>query len=82
MEDIRAAIRTFLARYFPGVDLKDDQDIFEMGFINSLFAMQLVLFVEKEFNVSVENDELDVDNFRSVLAITDLVQRKAIAPHA
>lgn len=53
-----------------------------MGFINSLFAMQLVLFVEKEFNVSVENDELDVHNFRSVLAITDLVQRKAIAPHA
>jgi acyl carrier protein len=47
-----------------------------MGFVNSLFAMQLVLFVEKEFDVRVENDDLDLENFRSANAIVRFVERK------
>ena len=30
-------------------DSATDEDIFALGFVNSLLAMQLVLFVEKEF---------------------------------
>ncbi len=82
MDNIQATIRAFLAKYFPGVELTDDQDIFELGFINSLFAMQLVLFVEKEFHLSIEGDELDIDHFRSIGAITDLIQRKTAVPHS
>src|SRR2546429_8926137 len=75
MEDVSAKTRAFLARFFQNIDLQDDQDIFAMGFVNSLFAMQLVLFVENEFGISVENDDLDIDNFRSINAIVHLVER-------
>ena len=47
-----------------------------MGFVNSLFAMQLVLFVENHFGVAVEDDDLDIDNFKSINAIASLIERK------
>jgi len=39
--------------------------------------MQLVLYVEKQFNIKVENEELDLKNFNSVNAISEFVQRKS-----
>lgn len=79
MEEINAKIRAFLAKYFQNVEIQDEQDIFSMGFVNSLFAMQLVLFVEKEFGIAVENEDLDIDNFRSLNAMTSLIARKQAA---
>lgn len=79
MEEINAKIRAFLAKYFQNVEIQDDQDIFSMGFVNSLFAMQLVLFVEKEFGISVDNEDLDIDNFRTLNTMTSLITRKQAA---
>jgi methoxymalonate biosynthesis acyl carrier protein len=75
-KDIRAKTRDFLGKFFHSIDLKDDQDFFALGFVNSLFAMQLVLFVEKEAGVTLENEELDIDNFKSIDAIASLIERK------
>ena len=79
-EDIKAQIVAFLSQYFRNLDLQDDEDIFAAGFVNSLFALQLVLFVEKEFKVNIEEDDLDIDNFKSINAIADLVERKTAVP--
>ena len=56
--------------------MEDDEDLFASGLVNSLFAMQLVLFVEKEFSIKVENQDLDIANFKSVNAITGFIQSK------
>ena len=74
--DRKTDIRQFLARHVKGVELTDDQDIFALGFVNSLLAIQLVDFVEKEFSIEVDDDDLDLDNFRSVDAIDAFVNRK------
>lgn len=74
--DSKARIREFLSKFFQNHDLKDDEDIFATGFVNSLFAMQLVLFVEQNFGVTVEDDDLDIDNFRTINAIDALIRRK------
>jgi acyl carrier protein len=75
-EDIKAKTRDFMVKSFPGRPIEDDQDIFALGFVNSLFAMQLVMFVEKEFGMTVEDDDLNIDNFRTVNAIANLVESK------
>jgi methoxymalonate biosynthesis acyl carrier protein len=72
----RAIIREFLSQRVRGRELKDDEDIFALGFVNSMFAMQLVMFVEKEFQITVEDEDLDIANFNSVDAISALVARK------
>lgn len=77
MDATKQKIKTFLARFFRKHELQDDEDIFALGFVNSLFAMQLVMFIEKEFQVKVDNSDLDFANFRSVSAIANFVQAKA-----
>lgn len=79
MDERKASIRTFLSKYFRNHQLADDEDIFSLGFVNSLLAMQLVSFIEKDFGVTVEDDDLDLDNFRSVDRIDALVERKLAA---
>lgn len=74
-DDVRAPIRDFITGSFPDIVLKDDEDIFELGFVNSLFAMQLVMFVEKQFGIRVPNQELRLDSFRTIDSMASLVQR-------
>ncbi|MEH2354884.1 acyl carrier protein [Nostoc sp.] len=76
MNEIQTKIKTFLAKFFGNHDLQLDEDIFALGFVNSMFAMQLVLFVEQEFQIAIENDDLEFENFRSINSIANLVERK------
>lgn len=75
-EENRTKVREFLSGFIRNSSFGNDDDIFALGFVNSLFAMQLVLFVETEFGLTIENDDLDLDNFRSVNAIAGLIERK------
>jgi methoxymalonate biosynthesis acyl carrier protein len=73
---IKPKVVDFMARHVPLGDLGDDGSIFQTKAVNSLFAMQLVLFVEKEFGIRVENEDLELSNFESINAVTRLVARK------
>lgn len=75
-ETILPPIRRFMAGSFSGRDLADEDDIFALGFGNSLFAMQLVNFVEGQFGIEIDSEDLEMSNFRSIRAISDLVRRK------
>lgn len=72
----KAKIREFLSKYINNKDIEDDQDLFASGLVNSLFAMQLVLFLESEFGIAVENQDLRLDNFKSIQALSELIERK------
>lgn len=74
--ETKQQIRTFLAKYFKDYDLQDDEDIFSLGFVTSLFAMQIVLFVEQQLGVTIANEELQLDNFRTINAMTNLITSK------
>jgi acyl carrier protein len=80
-EERRTKIKSFLARYLRNQVVGDDEDIFALGFVNSLFAMQLVLFVEQEFDVIVENEDLEIENFASINALLGLIERKSAAKY-
>jgi acyl carrier protein len=45
--------------------------------MTSLQTVELVTFLEEEFNIMVEDDEFDEENFGSVDAIATLVEGKA-----
>ncbi len=75
---IKSDVKAFLSRHVRGVEVKDGDDIFTMGLVNSMFAMQLVEFVEKRFSVEIGPEDLEIDNFRSIDAISALVLRKSV----
>jgi methoxymalonate biosynthesis acyl carrier protein len=74
-DEILEKTKSFLAQFI-NVNVADDEDLFASGLVNSLFAMQLVLFIEKEFSIKVENEDLDYDNFRTLNAIVGFIERK------
>jgi len=82
MTEVETRIKTFLSRFFRQHDLQAGEDIFALGFVNSLLAMQLVSFIEKEFGVAVEDEDLDLDNFRTLASMDALVERKRAAAAA
>ena len=72
----KTKLRNFLHRYISNHEFSDAEDIFASGFVNSLFAMQLVLFLENEFGITIGNEDLNLDNFRSIDALSSLILRK------
>lgn len=75
-ETISHEVRGFLEPYIDDTEFNNDDDIFEMGLVNSLMAMQLVLFLEKRYAFKFEGADLDLVNFRTLTRIQDLVTRK------
>ena len=45
--ETKLKVRTFISTHLRRQELTCDQDIFAQGLVNSLFAMQLVNFVER-----------------------------------
>ncbi|GAA3025405.1 MULTISPECIES: acyl carrier protein [Streptosporangium] len=72
---VKGQILEFIRGRYPQAEIDESQDIFALGFVNSLFAMELVMFVEKTFDVVIPNEELRIDNFRTADAMSRLVSR-------
>lgn len=53
-----------------------DDDIFEGGIVNSLFAMQLVIFLEKQFDIHIDGKDLKADNFKNIRSIVSYIENK------
>jgi methoxymalonate biosynthesis acyl carrier protein len=75
----RAKIRAFILSSINLPDLADDDNLFESGIVNSLFAVELMTFLEKTFAIEVSPDDLDIANFQSIDACADFVARKSAA---
>ncbi|GAA4534385.1 MULTISPECIES: acyl carrier protein [Nonomuraea] len=68
-------ILAFVRERYPQAEIDASQDIFALGFVNSLFAMELVMFVEKTFELTIPNEELRIDNFRTAESMASLVAK-------
>jgi acyl carrier protein len=56
--------------------MKNDTNFFEKGIIDSTGILELVSFIEEEFNVTVEDDEIVTSNFSSLNAIDHFLEVK------
>ncbi|MEU2180717.1 acyl carrier protein [Streptomyces thermolilacinus] len=79
MNDITPQITAFLSAALRR-PVEPDDDYFAQGLVDSLFALELVTFVESHFAISVQVEDLDLDSFRTANRITEFVRRKTGAP--
>jgi acyl carrier protein len=78
--EIKDKIKTYIAQNLlfrdDGYQYPDDTSFLEEGIVDSQGVMELVLFVEEQFGITVEDNEIIPDNFDSVSLLTDYVCRK------
>lgn len=74
-----AKIRNYLRNNFIfGTDenISDEDSLLQAGIIDSTGAMELVSFLEQEFGVHVDDQDLVPENLDSIGALTSFVTRK------
>lgn len=80
MTGTRSAVTTLVADVLGVPAPLDDEDLFDTGLIaSSLAALELVLAVEAAFDFTVDVEDLDRENFRTIAAIVALAERKTEA---
>lgn len=75
---IRMKVHEYILQNISLDDLDDDLEIFNEGLVSSLFAIELMTFIEQNFVIKVTMEDLDIDNFKSVSSITQFVEYKQI----
>ncbi len=78
-QDIQLVVKNYISERIDLEDLSEKINIFEAGLVNSLFAIELMTFLEQAFAIKIGMDDLDMANFQSISSITDFVQKKEAA---
>lgn len=75
--EARALIRQFIEQNMSAFkdadELGDADNIFEKGFVTSIFAMRLLDFIENKFGIQVPDEDITLMNFSSVDRMIGLV---------
>jgi len=79
---VKETVRKFINASINVDSLGDDENLFESGVVNSLFAVELMTFVERQFGIEIGMDDLDIENFKSISATAAFVARKFAAKPA
>jgi len=81
-QSVASSVRTFITTRFPTAKrrlLRDDDALLESGIIDSLGVLDLVSFIESEFDIAVADDDLDPVNFQTIERMAAFVERKQTA---
>lgn len=57
--------------------IKDESLIFKEGFFDSMGFIMLITYLEEEFGIKTVDSDLVEENFESVNAISEFIQRKS-----
>jgi D-alanine--poly(phosphoribitol) ligase subunit 2 len=59
---------------------RPDVDLLETGLVDSIGLVELILELEERFGISLPMENLEIDDFRSVYRIADLIVRFSAVP--
>jgi acyl carrier protein len=78
-ESITHEIRVYLFEHFPAAreqTISDGDPILELGIVDSLGVLDIVAHLESRFDLTITDDELEVEDFESIQSLSAFIQRK------
>ena len=72
-------IRCYIVENFlfgDGSGLEDDSSFLEEGILDSTSALELVGFIEKEFSITIDDEEVIPENLDSIINIVNFLKKK------
>ncbi|MEM9443589.1 MAG: acyl carrier protein [Pseudomonadota bacterium] len=81
--NIQEALSQFFSDQFNVEPASTSTDLIEAGILDSLMLIEVVMFMETEFSVTAELDDLEIENFLSIDTMARFVaaRRPASARH-
>jgi acyl carrier protein len=79
--DVSPIIRKFILRQFPAArykDFADDVSLLDSGIVDSMGILEIVAFLEREFTITIIDEDLSPENFASVGTLTEFLLKKTI----
>jgi len=73
--DVKETVFRFLKEKTKSDALTEETELLKSGLVNSLFALEIVVFVEQTFGVKLKRKDITAENFSSVNRIAALVDR-------
>ena len=77
--DIKKVLRDFINEEFElndDPDFTDDAHLFDMGFIDSLGATVVILFIEEKFNIEITQKDLILYPMNTIEEIALVIENK------
>ncbi len=81
MDEVRGEIDTFIRNEFmqgkaeAEKPLADDFDLISQQALDSMNMLRFVAWLEKKYNVSIDDEDLHADNFRSLPAVCKFIEK-------
>lgn len=72
-ELLRNFIRENMDAFYDDSQLLDDDNIFEKGFVSSLFAMRLLTFIENTFSIVIPDSMIQINNFNCINSAISMI---------
>jgi len=82
--EIMQVVSTYIATQIlkqPKRTLKPDEPLLSNGLVDSFSLVDLSLFIEKQFNVLIDDTELNPQTFDTITQLVDLVQSRMELPN-
>jgi acyl carrier protein len=79
VETVTDRIRDYLAEHFPAARARRldlDESLLTNGILDSLGVLDVVAFLEAEFQITVTDEDLLPENFESLARLTAFVESK------
>ena len=64
-----------LKKVLPNVDFTTDADLVDDGIIDSLDVVAIISELTAEYDIEIDSDDIEPENFNSPQAILELVER-------
>jgi acyl carrier protein len=78
-DEIRSQVRVFVERQFPltqRAPLGDNESLIESGIIDSMGVLDLVTFIESDFEIVISDEDVVSANFDSIATIASFIEEK------
>ena len=79
---MKDTIREYLIKHGAAIDvedLTDNESLLEAGVIDSASMVDLIAFLERDYGIIIDEDDMMPENFDSIDAITAYINSKKVA---
>ncbi len=78
--NVKDTLRNFIINYASiepdEPDFSDDVHLFDYGFVDSLGATEIILFLEEKFHIEITQSDITLYPMNTINEITEVVERK------